>query len=131
MLDYYTIIVPIRSRVTSHDNVVRQLQKERDLAQDELANMHSVLDQETASLRFQLSTVQMELKQAKKVIAAVVCACLMSLYCTLSWLLVVVFFGCFFPYQIFLVEDVTRYASFDCFHCWYISVIPLSSRKLG
>ena len=96
MLDYYTIIVPIRSRVTSHDNVVRQLQKERDLAQDELANMHSVLDQETASLRFQLSTVQMELKQAKKVIAAVVCACVMSLYCTLSWLLVVVFFVFFF-----------------------------------
>jgi len=54
--------------VSSHDNIVRQLQKERDLARDELANMHSVVDQETASLRFQLSTVQMELKQAKKVI---------------------------------------------------------------
>jgi len=61
------MIAPIRSRVSSHDNVVCKLQKERDLAQDELANSHSVLDQETASLRFQLSTVEMELKQAKKV----------------------------------------------------------------
>ena len=44
-----------------------QLQKERDLAQDELDNMNSVLEQETASLKFQLSTIQMELAQERKV----------------------------------------------------------------
>ena len=44
-----------------------RLQKERDLAQDELANMNAVLEQETASLKFQLSTLQMELAQEQKV----------------------------------------------------------------
>lgn len=54
--------------MASHDTVTSQLQKERDLAQEELANMNSVLEQETASLKFQLSTVQMELAQERKVI---------------------------------------------------------------
>ena len=58
----------IRARVASHDSVTLQLQRERDLAQDELANMNSVLEQETASLKFQLSTLQMELAQQRKVI---------------------------------------------------------------
>ena len=61
-------MILFRAQLASHDSVKSLLQKERDLAQDELANMNSVLEQETASLKFQLSTVQMELAQERKVI---------------------------------------------------------------
>ena len=61
-------MILFRAHLASHDSVKSLLQKERDLAQDELANMNSVLEQETASLKFQLSTVQMELAQERKVI---------------------------------------------------------------
>lgn len=53
--------------MASRDTVTSQLQKERDLAQDEVDSMNSVLEQETASLKFQLSTIQMELAQERKV----------------------------------------------------------------
>ena len=61
------LFILIRAQLASHDSVTSQLQKERDLAQDELDNMNSVLEQETASLKFQLSTIQMELAQERKV----------------------------------------------------------------
>ena len=61
------LFILIRAHLASHDSVTSQLQKERDLAQDELDNMNSVLEQETASLKFQLSTIQMELAQERKV----------------------------------------------------------------
>lgn len=61
------LFILIRAQLASRDSVTSRLQKERDLAQDELANMNSVLEQETASLKFQLSTLQMELAQEQKV----------------------------------------------------------------
>ena len=68
MLTIRIIIILIRAQLVSHDSVTSQLQKERDLAQDEVDSMNSVLEQETASLKFQLSTIQMELAQERKVI---------------------------------------------------------------
>ena len=52
----------------SHNSITLQIKKERDLAQEELANMNSIVEQETASLKFELSTIQMELGQERKVI---------------------------------------------------------------
>ena len=40
-----------------------ELEKERDLAQEEVKSMHGLVEQETASLRFQLSTTNIQLQQ--------------------------------------------------------------------
>ena len=49
----------LKSLKTSRD----ELEKERDLAQEEVKSMHGLVEQETASLRFQLSTTNIQLQQ--------------------------------------------------------------------
>ena len=57
----------VRNRMEVETQLRRHLEQERDTARDELQSMNGLVENETQSLRFRLSSQTMELQQANQV----------------------------------------------------------------
>ena len=57
----------VKHRMEAEVELRRSLELERDTARDELQSMHGLVENETQSLRFRLSSQTMELQQANQV----------------------------------------------------------------
>ena len=57
----------LSGQLESESTLRRTLEQERDTVREELQSMHGLVENETASYRFQLSSQSMELQQAREV----------------------------------------------------------------
>ena len=57
----------LSGQLESESTLRRTLERERDTVREELQSMHGLVENETASYRFQLSSQSMELQQAREV----------------------------------------------------------------
>ena len=70
----------LKEKAVSESELRSIMEQERDSAKAELESMHGMVENETVSFRFQLSSQAMELQQAKEVQSTCTCVSVVHFY---------------------------------------------------